>query len=67
MPGVKCAHKECGKALAAPLMQCSLCKGEAYCDKVCQVGNLLATRAYHSRSSAGVILREATAETQLPF
>ena len=28
----------CGKALAPPLLQCSSCKAEAYCDKACQVG-----------------------------
>ena len=32
-----CGNAECGKALAPPLLQCSKCKGEAYCCKACQV------------------------------
>ena len=33
-----CGNAACGKALAPPLLQCSKCKGEAYCCKACQVG-----------------------------
>ena len=32
-----CGNAACGKALAPPLLQCSKCKGEAYCCKACQV------------------------------
>ena len=32
-----CGNAECRKALAPPLLQCSKCKGEAYCCKACQV------------------------------
>ena len=31
-----CGNAACGKALAPPLLQCSKCKGEAYCCKACQ-------------------------------
>ena len=34
-----CGNAACGKALAPPLLQCSKCKGEAYCCKACQVGD----------------------------
>ena len=34
-----CGNAECRKALAPPLLQCSKCKGEAYCCKACQVGD----------------------------
>jgi len=34
-----CGNAECRKALAPPLLQCSKCKGEAYCCKACQVGH----------------------------
>ena len=34
-----CGNSACGKALAPPLLQCSKCKGEAYCCKACQVGD----------------------------
>ena len=34
-----CGNASCGKALAPPLLQCSKCKGEAYCCKACQVGD----------------------------
>ena len=32
-----CGNAECRKALVPPLLQCSKCKGEAYCCKACQV------------------------------
>ena len=32
-----CGNAECRKALTPPLLQCSKCKGEAYCCKACQV------------------------------
>ena len=32
-----CGNAVCGKALAPPLLKCFKCKGEAYCDKACQV------------------------------
>ena len=35
---LSCGNAACGKALAPPLLQCSSCKAEAYCDKACQVG-----------------------------
>ena len=41
-----CGNAACGKALAPPLLQCSKCKGEAYCCKACQVGDP-ATPAAH--------------------
>ena len=34
-----CGNAACGKALTPPLLQCSKCKGEAYCCKACQVGD----------------------------
>ena len=34
-----CGNNACGQALAPPLLQCSKCKGEAYCCKACQVGD----------------------------
>ena len=43
---LSCGNAACGKALAPPLLQCSKCKGEAYCCKACQVGNP-ATPATH--------------------
>ena len=42
-----CGNAACGKALAPPLLQCSKCKGEAYCCKACQVEDPSA-RAPHS-------------------
>ncbi len=45
MPVVTCAHEACRKVLVPPLLQCSKCKGEAYCDKQCQVCNLATSRA----------------------
>jgi hypothetical protein len=42
-----CGNSACGKALAPPLLQCSKCKGEAYCCKACQVEDPSA-RAPHS-------------------
>ena len=41
-----CGNAACGKALAPPLLQCSKCKGEAYCCKACQVGDPGATAAH---------------------
>ena len=32
-----CGNAACRKALAPPLLKCFKCKGEAYCDKACQV------------------------------
>ena len=48
-----CGNAACGKALAPPLLQCSKCKGEAYCCKACQVGDspLLRTAPYASARS----------------
>jgi hypothetical protein len=40
-----CGNAECGKALAPPLLQCSKCKGEAYCCKACQVPPAPRTRS----------------------
>ena len=36
-----CGNAACGKALAPPLLQCSKCKGEAYCCKACQKRTLV--------------------------
>ena len=33
----ECGNRECRKTLTPPLLQCSRCKGEAYCCKECQV------------------------------
>ena len=41
-----CGNAACGKALAPPLLQCSKCKGEAYCCKTCQVGDPAAPAAH---------------------
>ena len=40
-----CGNAVCGKALAPPLLQCSKCKGEAYCCKACQVPPAPRTRS----------------------
>ena len=40
-----CGNAECRKTLAPPLLQCSKCKGEAYCCKACLVGDPGAQRA----------------------
>ena len=34
-----CGNVACGKALAPPMLQCSKCKGDAYCGKACNVGD----------------------------
>ena len=43
-----CGNAACGKALAPPLLQCSKCKGEAYCCKACQVGDPAAPAAHRA-------------------
>ena len=47
-----CGNAACGKALAPPLLQCSKCKGEAYCCKACQVGDPGAPAAHSAPSMA---------------
>ena len=47
-----CGNAECRKTLAPPLLQCSKCKGEAYCCKACQVGDPAAPAAHRAPSMA---------------
>ena len=47
-----CGNAACGKALALPLLQCSKCKGEAYCCKACQVGDPAAPAAHSAPSES---------------
>ena len=47
-----CGNAACGKALAPPLLQCSKCKGEAYCCKACQVGDPAAPAAHRAPAPA---------------
>jgi len=47
-----CGNSACGKALAPPLLQCSKCKGEAYCCKACQVGDPAAAATHRAPSMA---------------
>jgi len=49
---LSCGNAACGKALAPPLLQCSSCKAEAYCDKACQVGPAAAYEERVARAPA---------------
>ena len=49
-----CGNSACGKALAPPLLQCSKCKGEAYCCKACQVGDPAAAATHRAPCGRGL-------------